>query len=297
MEDSLRNRKISWIINIGLVSNLLLAIAKTTAGILGHSAALLADGINSTSDVVYYIFAKIFIGMSQKPADKEHPYGHKQFESIATIVIGAFIITTAIAVLWDAINKTFDYFAGNPDNLATGGYTLYIALISVVVKIVLAKISFGVAKKVNNSTVMAIAYDHRNDIISSLMAVIGIVMGKFGYYWVDPLAGALVALIILRTGISIINSSSQELMLTTPDDKIADQLKGIILRIPEVKEIEMIKATMHGPFMVINLIIGLDGAISVREGDAIATQVENALYKANEYIKEVHIHYHPAKPI
>ena len=87
-------------VNLGLFSNILLSIVKTCVGILGHSAALLADGINSTSDVVYYIAVKIFMKQAQKPADVEHPYGHRQLESISAILVGAFILTTGIAIFW-----------------------------------------------------------------------------------------------------------------------------------------------------------------------------------------------------
>src|SRR5450830_549023 len=89
-----------WIINVGLAANAALALLKTSIGILGHSDALLADGINSTSDVVYYIVVKIFMRLADKPADAEHPYGHRQLESVAALVVGAFVITTGIAIFW-----------------------------------------------------------------------------------------------------------------------------------------------------------------------------------------------------
>jgi len=293
MDEKRRDKRINEIINLGLVSNFVLAIIKTSTGIIGHSAGLLADGINSTADVVYFIFAKIFTGMSQKPADKEHPYGHKQLESISTVIVGAFIITTGVAVFWDSINKTFNYFDNGIINEPTSILALYIAIGSVLVKIVLFYISMTTAKKVNNSTVMAIAYDHRNDIFSSLAATVGILMGKIGFLWVDPLAGAIVGLIIFKTGISVIIESSNELMATGLNKEIYRNISEIIRTVRGVKGIEEIKATAYGPYMIINLVICVEGDITVSEGDAIAEEVEKIILKENKFVKGVHIHYHP----
>src|SRR5512147_3145612 len=107
-----RDRKSLWAINLGLALNIILSILKTTFGILGNSPALLAEGINSTSDVAYYVVASIFVRLANKPADDEHPYGHRQLENIASMVVGAFVVATAITVFWDAVNKIWKLFDG-----------------------------------------------------------------------------------------------------------------------------------------------------------------------------------------
>ena len=105
------NRAVSF----ALAANILLALLKTAVGILGHSPALLADGINSTSDVVYNIVVSIFVRAAHKPADDEHPYGHTQFESVGALVVGAFIITPAVTIFWDSIDSLFDFFKGTSE--------------------------------------------------------------------------------------------------------------------------------------------------------------------------------------
>jgi cation diffusion facilitator family transporter len=100
-----RDKKSLQTVNLGLGTNIFLAALKTSIGISSHSPALLAEGINSTSDVAYYVVASIFVRLANKPADNEHPYGHRQLESIASVVVGSFIVTTAVAVFWDAIDK------------------------------------------------------------------------------------------------------------------------------------------------------------------------------------------------
>src|SRR5512137_887999 len=113
MEDIQKNEQRSMrAVHSGLAANVLLAVLKTGAGIFGHSPALLADGINSTSDVAYYLVITVFMRLARKPADEEHPYGHSQMDTIAALVVGAFVITTAIAIFWDAMNDVYDLASG-----------------------------------------------------------------------------------------------------------------------------------------------------------------------------------------
>src|SRR5512138_2285851 len=130
-----RDRKSLWAINLGLGCNILLSIAKTTFGVLAHSPALLAEGINSISDVAYYIIASIFMRLANKPADDEHPYGHRQLESIASLVVGAFVVATAIAVFWDAVDKIWNLIDRNRTTLGSQPFALWVALGTVMIKI------------------------------------------------------------------------------------------------------------------------------------------------------------------
>ena len=136
-------------VNLGLGANIVLAILKTSIGIIGQSSALLADGINSTSDVAYYIIVHIFMRLAAHPADDEHPYGHRQMESIAAMVVGAFVLTTAIAIFWDAVNKVYELWA-NPGNQQSASiWALVVALGTVGIKIVLTIVTRRIGKKAN----------------------------------------------------------------------------------------------------------------------------------------------------
>ncbi len=115
-----RDRHGRGTVRLGLITNIFLAILKTTFGILGHSPALLADGINSTSDVAYYIVVMVFMRLARKPPDPEHPYGHRQLESIAAVVVGSFVITTAIAIFWNAVNDYYVLFSPTNDYQGAG---------------------------------------------------------------------------------------------------------------------------------------------------------------------------------
>jgi cation diffusion facilitator family transporter len=296
MEDNARGRRVQGIINTGLVANIFLAITKVTLGILGHSRALLADGVNSTSDIVYYIVVKIFTKLAGKPADSEHPYGHHQMESIAAVVVGAFVITTGIGLFWDSINTFWEIFSGkHTDGAPIEIYTLFVAFFTIILKIFLFIYTKAIGKKTENAAVMALAYDHRNDIFSSAGAAIGITLGWLGFVWADPLAGAVVALIILRTGIYILRESSDELMDTVPGETLNKKVRSVVSEISGVKTIEELSAHRFGPYFVINITIGIDGNLSVKQGDSIATEVEKKIDKAISPVRKVYVHYHPAK--
>jgi len=281
-------------VSLGLAANTLLAALKTSIGILGHSPALLADGINSTSDVAYGIVVSVFIRLAKKPPDEEHPYGHSQMESIAAVIVGSFVMTTAVAIFWDAVNNVYDLLVGQGDFGGAAIGALWVALLTVVLKLGLTVFTQRMGRQTQNAAVMALAYDHRNDVFSALAATVGIFFGRVGYPWVDPLAGALVALIILRTGIEILRESTADLMDTLPGRALAQQITALLSPIPGVKQVEEIRAHRFGPYLVANVTIGVDGSLSVADGDKIASRVERTLIEHVEFMRRVHVHYHPA---
>ncbi len=289
-----RERKCALAVSLGLAANILLAVLKTTIGIWGHSPALLADGINSTSDVAYYIVVSVFMRLARKPPDHEHPYGHSQLESIGALVVGSFVIATATAIFWNAVNNVYNLLAGQSDFSGAMVGALWVAVFTVILKLVLTILTQRIAQQTRNAAVLALAYDHRNDVFSASAAVIGIFLGRMGYPWVDPLAGALVALVILRTGIEILRESSADLMDTVPGQSLARQITELLSAIPEVKQVEEIHAHRFGPFLVVNVTIGVDGSLSVAAGDEIASQVERTLYKHVKFLRRAYVHYHPA---
>ena len=185
-----RDEKSLRAVNLGLGINIGLSIVKTFVGIVGNSPALLAEGINSTSDVAYYIVASIFVRMANKPADDEHPYGHQQLESIAALVVGSFIVTTAVAVFWNSVNDAWTLLSGKTSSDGASPLALWVALVTVAIKIFLTIYVRRLGKETKNPVVEAMAYDHRNDMFSAMAASLGIFLGQHSLPWVDPLAGA-----------------------------------------------------------------------------------------------------------
>ena len=282
--------------NLSLGANLVLAGVKTAVGVVGHSPALLADGINSTSDVVYLLIIRIFMRLAGKEPDREHPFGHRQFESIATVVVGAFVITTAVAIFWNAISQVYDLFVGQSEFSGAGSLALWVAAASLIIKIWLAVFTNRIGRHTGSIAVSAIARDHRNDIFTITAAVIGIVLGRAGYLWVDPLAAALVAIGILYTGIEIIQESSADLMNVFPEREVIERTHRIVAEVKGVEQVEEIQVHRIGLYLLIQVTIGVDGTMTVAAGNQIATEVEKALNRRIEYLRRVSIHYHPSRP-
>jgi cation diffusion facilitator family transporter len=287
----------SLAVNLGLGVNVILAAIKTTVGILGHSPALLAEGINSTSDVAYYIVVGIFMRLARRPADDDHPFGHSQLESIAALLVGSFVIATAIAIFWNAVDTIFEQVSGVSTSEGAHPAALLIACLTVVIKIFMMFFTQHLARQTENPAVLALSYDHRNDIFSAAGAAAGILLGQIGYAWGDPLAGALVAFIVLRTGVEIIRQSSAELMDSVPSRELAEQTARLVMQVGGVLSLEAVHVHRFGPYLLMNVTIGVDGEISVIEGDLIACAVEDILYEHIDLLRQVHVHYHPlARP-
>ncbi|MBW6514896.1 MAG: cation diffusion facilitator family transporter [Candidatus Syntrophosphaera sp.] len=281
-------------VNLGLACNVMLSILKTAVGILGHSQALLADGINSTSDVVYYVAVKIFMLQANKPADPEHPYGHRQLESISAIVVGAFILTTGIAIFWESINKVYDLLSNYSDFQPASLLVLFIASGTLLLKIYLYIFSRRNFRRTSNPTLRALSNDHFNDILAAVAVIVGVVMARLGIYWMDPAAGAIVAIFIIRTGITIILESSAELMDKVPDDDFRREVRRIALSVEGVRNVELLGVHRFGTFFTIDMTICVDGNISVDEGNTISHIVEdNLMQHFHSGLRKVMIHFHP----
>jgi cation diffusion facilitator family transporter len=293
LETTARNVRDRQAIGIGFIANLILAGLKLSIGILGHSPALLADGINSTSDIAYYVAVAVFMRLSAKPADDEHPYGHSQLESIGALTVGAFVITTGISIFWESIDTLYDLVSGVGDFSGAAVGALWVAIFTVGLKIALTIYTNRAGDETKNPAIIALAEDHRNDIFTALAAVVGIFLGRAGYPWVDPLAGAIVALVVLKTGIDILRASTSDLMNTVPGKILNQQIQELLKDIPHIHKIDEIQAHRFGHYLLINITICVDGEISVREGDKIATIVERMIETNIEFVRSVHVHYHP----
>jgi cation diffusion facilitator family transporter len=289
-----RQGKARFVVNIGLACNALLAIGKLGVGVFGHSQALLADGVNSVSDVAYFLVVMVFVRLSGKPADPEHPYGHYQYETIAALVVGAFVITTGFAIFWDSVSVAFDLIAGGAAGATVSPFALYMAVATVVIKIILMVQARSVGRATRNLAVVAISRDHRNDIFASLGAGTGIVLSMVGIGWADPVAGAIVAIVVAKTGLDTLREAADDLMDSVPGKDLSEQIRAALSDETAIRQIEEIHAHRFGPYLVANITICIDGSLSVAEADAIATSAEKALLQRIDMLRRLYVHTHPA---
>jgi len=290
-----RSKKARLAVNFGLACNAVLAAAKLGLGILGHSEALLADGVNSISDVVYFLVVKFFVKLSGKPADEEHPFGHFQYETVAALVVGAFVITTGLAIFWDAVNTVFDMIRGETEIAGIKAFTLWIVFGTILVKFLLMIQALRIGRATDNLAVKALARDHRNDVFASLGVGIGILLSLFGFVWADPIAGAVVAVIVAKTGFSILRESADELMDTIPGEKLKKQFAEALKDVPGIRDIEEIHAHRFGPYLVAIIMITIDGNLRVVEAEAISAAAERKLREDVDMLRRVFIHTHPTR--
>jgi len=172
---------------------------------------------------------------------------------------------------------------------------LWVAIGTVILKVVLFLITSRIGKRTQNQTVIALASDHLNDIMAAGAAALGIFLGRLGYLWVDPLAGAVVALFILRTGISILKESTSALMDTVPGEELNEKITNLALSVEGVKAVDKVLAHRFGLNYIINLTLSVDGRISVENGDFISSLVEKKIKENTENVSAVYVHYHPGE--
>jgi len=295
MDHEHRKRSSLRAVDVGLVTNIFLAALKTSVGVLGRSPALFADGVNSMSDVVYYVVVRVFTVLGQKPPDKEHPYGHERMESIASLVVGAFVLATGVGVLLDGAQRVYRLRAGELNYDGAALIALWVALFTIVLKLVLWLWTRATAQKTGNPALDALTFDHRNDTIAAAAAAIGIALGRSGYPWIDPAAAALVGVVIALTGIDILRTSSADLMGGEAARELVVRVRAWLLEVNGVNTVEQVRAHSFGPYIALNVTIGVEGSLSVAEGDAIADEVERVLHDKLEFLRAVHVHYHPSE--
>jgi cation diffusion facilitator family transporter len=295
MPNTSNDRKNLLAVNLSLSANVLLAVVKTAVGILGRSPALLADGIMSVSDVVYLLIVRIFMRLAGKPPDREHPYGHRQFDSIAAVVVGAFVVTTGVAIFFAALREVYHLAIGQSQFGGADAVALWVALFTAVLKVCLVVYTKHVGRQTGSIAVLALARDHRNDIFSITTAAVGIYFGRAGHPWVDPLAAAVVALVILHAGVEILRESSADLMDVLPGKPVGKRIHQLLQAVPGIEQVEEIHVHRIGLYLLVDVTIGVDGTISVAAGDRIASQAEAALRRDIEYIYRVSVHYHPSR--
>ncbi|MBM7624622.1 cation diffusion facilitator family transporter [Sporohalobacter salinus] len=273
---------------ITLISNLILTGVKVVIGFYFHSQALLADGLHSASDVVSTVIVMIGNVIAKEPPDEDHPYGHGKAEAIATKILGISLIIGGFGILKETITLIIANQITVPGTLV-----LWAALGSIVIKEMMYQYTYRVGKKVNHQALIADAIHHRTDAFSSIAALIGAGGARFGYPILDPIAGLIVALFILKTGIEIFQDAANELMDAAPKQEVFDEIFEIIKSIDDVIGVENLKIRSHGPNYFIDVRVIVDNQLSVIEGHEVAVQVRSEIKQWNNNIQEVLVHIDP----
>ncbi len=270
---------------VGAIANLLLSIFKFAGGILGNSVALVADAIHSLSDLVTDVIVLFTHRIGKMPQDKDHPYGHGRAETIGATIIGLFIIATGIGVIhevWQSINEGF---GKTPGLLAVIAATL-----SILINEGLYHYTLRVGKTTQSPSLVANAWHHRTDAISSAAALIGIIGAKQGFPFMDPLAGVVVGCMIVKVGIDITRQGVRDLMDTALSDEHTQKIHTILSEIPEVLHFHDLRSRAIGGEFLIDVHILVDPEMTVTEGHRVAEIARRNLIKTFDNIQDVLVH-------
>ncbi len=273
----------------GLIVNLVLSIGKLLVGYIGHSQALIADGLHSLSDLVSDGMVLLATHHSNIDADEDHPYGHARYETFATITLAVLLTAVGIGIGVDAAYRLLD-----AEKLAIPGMiTLWVAGASIASKEILYQYTMIVARRVKSSLLEANAWHHRSDAISSIVVFVGIAGAMWGYPMLDSIAAIIVALMICKIGWELGHQSFQELVDTGLDQETLAQVEQAVLNIYGVKELHMLRSRRMGHMALVDLHILVAPRLSVSEGHQISEAVEMALIDQFEEIQDVTVHIDP----
>ncbi|WP_010093760.1 cation diffusion facilitator family transporter [Ornithinibacillus scapharcae] len=271
---------------ISIFAYLFLAGTKLVIASIGDSDALWADGLNNTTDVAASIAILIGLKISQKPPDQNHRYGHYRAETIASLLAAFIMVAVGLQVIFSTIGKMFEDHIVKPDML-----TAWTAIGAAIVMFFVYRYNLTLSRKINSSALYAAAQDNRSDALVSIGAFIGIIGAQFGIFWLDPLAGLIVGIIICKTAWEIFKDST--LTLTDGfDEKRLKVIKDEITNFPDVMKVEDIKGRALGNQSVLDVTIKVDPNLTVRQGHDITVKIEEELAKKHG-ILYTHIHIEP----
>jgi len=264
-------------------------------GILGSSSVLITDAINSLSDIATNLVVFISARFSKKEKDKTHPYGHDKFDSMISIFLGVALIITAFEVGKNAVVKLYDLIFNDLVVAKPAYYTIIIVFITLIIKELLYRKTKKAAKKAASQALLAQAWDHRSDTITSIGALIGILGAMFGFGYLDPIASIFIVFFILRLGFIIVKTGVSQVVDESASDEQVEQIKMIIKNHREVISIDEIKTRKFGVRYYVDIEISLNKNLSLEQAHNIAEKVHDDIEDSLADVLHCMIHVNPCK--
>jgi cation diffusion facilitator family transporter len=273
---------------VSIIAYICLSALKLLIGHASGSDALLADGLNNTTDIIASFAILIGLKISRRPPDRNHRYGHFRAETVAALVASFIMIAVGLQVLYQSVMKFFEPSIGTPDMIAA-----WTALICAAVMIFIYRYNIRLARRINSNAMMAAAQDNRSDALVSIGAFIGIVGSQFGLPWLDPLTATIVGLIICKTAWDIFKDSTHALTDGFEEKELVE-IKKTIAETPGVESIKDIKARVHGNNVLVDVVIHVHGHLNVVEGHEITEKIEERIMVKHK-ITHVQVHIEPVE--
>ncbi len=288
--DTLQANKLkSRVTYVGVLVNLFLSVIKIGFGLIGHSAALIADGIHSISDLVSDFFVLVAVKMGSREADHDHPYGHRRFETMATVLLGSALLAVASGIAWDVWQRM-----QNPESLfVPSRETMGIAAISILANEWLFQYTKRVAGQTRSKLLLANAWHHRSDALSSVVVLVGVAAVFYGYQYADAIAAFIVALMVAKMGLALVAESLKELVDTSLPADIVQEIRQAILTTDGVRGIHLLRSRQMGEDAYVDAHIVVNPRISVSEGHMIGDAVRDRLIAEFDDVIDVLVHVDP----
>ena len=283
-----RGRETRKVTVVSGVVNLLLSLAQVVIGLIANSAALVADGIHSASDLLSDVLVWFAARHAAMAPDADHPYGHGRFETAATLGLGILLVLVALGIVWNGFERLWDVGRPVPGKLA-----LIVAAVGIVAKEALYWYTIAAAKRLKSDMLRANAWHHRSDAISSVVVLIGVGGALLGFGYMDALAAIIVGVMVAKIGWDLGWSALSELVDTALDEEQVGEAKRVIMDIDGVRSVHMLRTRRHGAEASADVHVQVAPRLSVSEGHVISQAVEDRMIGKLEAITDVTVHIDP----
>lgn len=279
---------------VSIIGNAVLSLLKLLAGLLAHSSAMISDAVHSASDVFSSIIVIIGVKISARASDKEHPYGHERYECVAATVLSILLVIVGIFIGHSAIEKLTA--GATAEMMVPGMAALLAAVISIVSKEAMFRYTKVYAKKLNSGALMADAWHHRSDALSSVGALIGIAGARMGYPVLDPIASLVICVFIVKAAYDIFKDAMDKMVDHCCDEETEQKLRECAASQPGVLQVDLLQTRVFGNKIYVDLEIAADYRLTLEEGHAIAEQVHASIESEFPQVKHIMVHVNPMLP-
>lgn len=281
--------KVSW---VSVAVNLILSAGKLLAGIFANSGAMISDAVHSASDVLSTFIVMIGVNIASKQADEHHRYGHERFESVASVTLALILLETGLLIGWKGL-KTI--FSGSYDDLAApGALALAAAVVSIVVKEWMYWYTRAAAKKIGSDALMADAWHHRSDSLSSIGALVGIAFAMGGFPIMDSVASVVICLFIVKAAVDIFRDAVDKMVDRSCDQETLEQMTALILSQPGVLGLDLLQTRLFGAKIYVDAEIAVQADLSLQKAHAIAEAVHDRMEEEFPMVKHCMVHVNPS---
>ncbi len=276
---------------VSIIGNIVLSLFKLLAGIVAHSGAMISDAVHSASDVFSSIVVIIGIKLSAKESDKEHPYGHERMECVAAVILAGILLATGLGIGLEAIKNIIfhDY-----QSLAVPGILAEVAaVISIASKEAMYQYTRWNAKKIDSSALMADAWHHRSDAMSSIGALLGILGARMGYPVLDPVASLIICVFIAKTAIQIFLDATNKMVDHACEPELEQKMRSCIEQQPGVLRLDVLRTREFGNKIYVDVEIAADAQETLEKAHETAQTVHNAIEQNFPKVKHIMVHVNP----